>query len=150
MTSDGLISSRAHASPTVSVILDYLYLLMLATLSCLFIDPDWNLLPSMDAGRTAKVKRSSAFLHASLQLRFPNKELRYFKDEMRAWCSKWVYLKQWRVLVAGCMITLLSTCHNIKYQSQHLIWLHQWSYQDIRLETQRVVQNFTTWPCLWC
>ena len=51
--------------------------------------------------------------------------LRYFKDEMRAWCSKWVDLKQWRVLVAGCMITLLSTCHNIKYQSQHFIWLHQ-------------------------
>ena len=25
----------------------------------------------------------------------------------------------------------------------------QWSYQDIRLVTQQVAQNFTTWPCLW-
>ena len=23
-------------------------------------------------------------------------------------------------------------------------------YQDIRLATQRLDKNFTTWPCLWC
>ena len=26
----------------------------------------------------------------------------------------------------------------------------QWSYKDVRLETQQVVQSFTTWPCLPC
>ena len=31
----------------------------------------------------------------------------------------------------------------------HYVQSRQWSYQDIRLVTQRVVQNFTTWPCLW-
>ena len=28
--------------------------------------------------------------------------------------------------------------------------IRQWSYQDIRLVTQQVVQNLTTWPCLPC
>ena len=26
---------------------------------------------------------------------------------------------------------------------------HQWTYQDVRLVTQWVVQHFTTWPCFW-
>ena len=32
----------------------------------------------------------------------------------------------------------------------HYVQSRQWSYQDIRLVTQRVVQNVTTWPCLPC
>ena len=36
---------------------------------------------------------------------------------------------------------------NLFIESTHC-W-DQWSYQDIRLVTQQVVPNFTTWPCLW-
>ena len=35
------------------------------------------------------------------------------------------------------------------FRGEAFILQSQWFYQDIRLTTQQVVQNFTTWPCLW-
>ena len=44
------------------------------------------------------------------------------------------------------IIIISSGCWKVNY----FIWDRQWSYQDIRLVTQWVVQNFITQPCLPC
>ena len=46
---------------------------------------------------------------------------------------------------AHCCI-LLYPQNNLIFQDRP-VCQPQWSYQDIRLATQQVVQNFTTWPC---
>ena len=49
------------------------------------------------------------------------------------------------------MQTPLSELLSVELGLDITFW--QWSYQDIKRATQRVVQNFTTWsylPCLWC
>ena len=67
--------------------------------------------------------------------------------------SSWLYLSlcsdnQIPIIVLSPQLSLLLfwilSWFPPALQSQY----HQWSYQDIRLATQRVVQNFTTWPCL--